>query len=55
MAEIPVVRRPRVAIISTGDEVVAPGGEYRPGMVFDTKDGEETLRILLFQKDEDDD
>jgi hypothetical protein len=25
------------------------------GMVFDTKDGEETLRILLFQKDEDDD
>lgn len=35
-AEIPVFRRPRVAIISTGDELVAPGTPIRPGMVYDS-------------------
>ena len=33
---IPVVRRPRVAILSTGDEIVAPGAEMRPGLVYDS-------------------
>jgi putative molybdopterin biosynthesis protein len=31
-----VVRRPRVAILSTGDEIVQPGEEMRPGLVFDS-------------------
>ncbi len=32
----PVVRRPRVAILSTGDEIVAPGAPMRPGRVYDS-------------------
>ena len=35
-SEVSVVRRPRVAIISTGDEVVQPGTEMRPGLVYDS-------------------
>ena len=35
-AEVSVWRRPRVAIFSTGDELVAPGGPMRPGGVFDS-------------------
>jgi putative molybdopterin biosynthesis protein len=34
-AEIPVFRSPRVAIVSTGDEIIAPGSPYRAGAVFD--------------------
>jgi putative molybdopterin biosynthesis protein len=33
---IPVIRRPRVAVLSTGDEIVQPGAEMRPGLVFDS-------------------
>ena len=33
---VSVVRRPRVAILSTGDEIVQPGEEMRPGLVFDS-------------------
>lgn len=33
---VPVVRRPRVAILSTGDEIVQPGEAMRPGLVFDS-------------------
>ncbi len=36
MDQVPVFRRPRVAIISTGDELVAPGESMRPGGVFDS-------------------
>ena len=36
MGEVQVWRRPRVAIFSTGDEIVAPGGAIRPGQVFDS-------------------
>jgi putative molybdopterin biosynthesis protein len=31
-----VVRRPRVAILSTGDEIVEPGTQMRPGLVYDS-------------------
>ncbi|HEY2530843.1 MAG TPA: molybdopterin biosynthesis protein, partial [Xanthobacteraceae bacterium] len=35
-AEVDVWRRPRVAIISTGDEIIAPGAPMRPGAVYDS-------------------
>ena len=35
-AAVEVWRRPRVAIISTGDEIVAPGTPIRPGAVYDS-------------------
>jgi putative molybdopterin biosynthesis protein len=34
--EVEVYRRPRVAIISTGDELIAPGTPMRPGAVYDS-------------------
>lgn len=34
--EVPVIRRPRVAVISTGDEVAQPGAPMRPGLVYDS-------------------
>jgi putative molybdopterin biosynthesis protein len=34
--EIAVVRRPRVAILSTGDEIIAPGQAMQPGLVYDS-------------------
>jgi putative molybdopterin biosynthesis protein len=33
---VSVVRRPRVAILSTGDELLPPGSPMRPGMVHDS-------------------
>jgi putative molybdopterin biosynthesis protein len=36
VAKIAVIRRPRVAIISTGDELIPPGATMRPGLVFDS-------------------
>ncbi len=35
-AHVAVFRRPRVAILSTGDEIIAPGSPSRPGAVFDS-------------------
>jgi putative molybdopterin biosynthesis protein len=35
-AEIEVWRQPRVAIISTGDEIIAPGAPMRPAAVYDS-------------------
>jgi len=36
VARVSVVRKPRVAIISTGDELVQPGQLLRPAAIFDT-------------------
>ena len=35
-ADVEVFARPRVAVISTGNEIIPPGSEIRPGLVFDS-------------------
>lgn len=34
--EVPVFRQPKVAIISTGDEIIAPGEPMQPALVYDS-------------------
>ncbi len=36
VAQVSVVRRPRVAILSTGNELIAPGTPMAPGLVYDS-------------------
>jgi putative molybdopterin biosynthesis protein len=36
LARVPVYSRPRVAILSTGDELIAPGDPMQPGRVYDS-------------------
>ncbi len=36
LAQVDVVRRPKVAVLSTGDELVAPGQPMRPAGVYDS-------------------
>ncbi|HEX2555956.1 MAG TPA: molybdopterin biosynthesis protein [Microvirga sp.] len=35
IAAVPVWRRPRIAVLSTGDELVAPGESLRPAAIYD--------------------
>ena len=36
VGEVSAIRRPRVAILSTGDEIIAPGQPMQPGLVYDS-------------------
>jgi len=62
LGDVPVWRRPRIAIISTGDEIVAPGTPIRAGQVYDSNAavlaaateelGGEALRLGIVADDE---
>lgn len=62
LAEVAVVRRPRVAVLSTGDELVSPGQPLRPGAIYDSngaivaasvaENGGETVVLGILPDDE---
>lgn len=44
--EVPVYRRPQVAIFSTGDELVAPGSSLQPGQLVDSNQYALTAAVM---------
>ena len=60
--QVTVYRRPRVAVVSTGDEIIAPGQPMQPGLIFDSNAqvladavreiGGEPLRLGIVNDDE---
>jgi len=36
VAEVPVIRRPRVGVVTPGDELIAPGNLLKPGQIYDS-------------------
>jgi molybdopterin molybdotransferase len=51
-AELRVHRRPRVALLSTGDEVVEPGQSRRPGQIYDADSWDVRVSLALLDSDD---
>ena len=48
MAEVPVIRRARVAVLTTGDEVMKPGEELKLGKIYDCNQSLLAARLMDF-------
>ena len=48
VAEVPVIRRARVAILTTGDEVMKPGEKLKPGKIYDCNQSLLAARLMDF-------